>query len=172
MAPTTLSFGAGEATKKVTLVLEPDTIADGAKTVVLALSGPAGAKLGTPSETVVTIKDDDVAGKAQFSSASYSVNGSTGEATIVVTRSGGAAAGATIHYSTADASALDGTDYTATSGSLTFAAGEKARSFTVKVTNAGVTDGSAVGLTLSLDTPGGGLGLGAPATATLWIIRE
>jgi hypothetical protein len=170
--PTTLSFDAGQATKTVTIVLEPDTVADGPKTIHLQLFGAAGAQLGAPSETIVTIKDNDAAGKAQFSAAGYSVAGSTGEATITVTRSGGAAGGATIHYSTADASAVDGTDYTATSGTLTFADNEKSRTFTVDVTNAGVTDGSAVHLTLSLDSPGGGIATGEPATATLWIIRE
>jgi hypothetical protein len=172
VTPTTLSFDAGQATKAVTIALEPDTAADGPKTIVLALGGASGGTLGRPSETTVTIKDNDVAGKAQFSAASYSVAGSSGEAIITVTRAGGTASGATVHYATADASAVDGTDYTATSGTLTFGANEKSKTFPVQVTNAGVTDGSAVHLTIALDTPGGGLGIGAIDAATLWIIRE
>ena len=172
MPPTLLQFEVGQATKAVAITLDPDTVADGAKTIGVTLTGAAGAQLGTPSETVVTIKDNDVAGKAQFSAAGYSVAGSSGEATITVTRTGGTAGGATVHYSTADASAVGGTDYTPTSGTLTFGTNDKSETFVVQVTNAGVTDGSAVHLTLTLDTPGGGIGIGAPDTASLWIIRQ
>src|SRR5262249_4108331 len=91
LAGGTLSFAAWQSRTTFAITLEPDTVVDGAKTIELALSNPTGTKLGTPDTAVVTIKDDDTAGKVQFSAPVYSVVETAGEATITVTRTLGAA---------------------------------------------------------------------------------
>ena len=54
-----------------------------------------------------------------------------GTATITLTRSGGTSGGVTVAYETSDGTAVAGTNYAATSGTLTFADGETGKSFTV-----------------------------------------
>jgi hypothetical protein len=174
--PATLTFLPGQALKTFPITLEPDTFVEGPRTIELTLSSPTGALLGTPSTAMVTLKDDDKAGQVQFGAAAYSVSEAAGTATITVTRTGGAASLATIHYSTLDAdpgtTAVGGADYTATSGTLTFGAGEKAKTFGVSLFDNGTPDFGVASIILALDTPGGGLTSGSPSVTTLWIVRE
>ncbi len=172
VAPGTLTFLPRQSVQKLLITLDPDTVADGSKTIDLTLSAPSGASLGTPSHAEVTIKDDDKAGKVQFSAADYSVAENAGTATITVTRSGGISSEATIQYSTSDGSAASGTDYTATSGTLTFGFKQTSATFTIPVTDDGAPDDGAVSVDLLLDTPGNGLALGSVTAATLWIVRN
>lgn len=66
---------------------------------------------------------------ATFASASATVDESSGSAVITVT----ACPNAEVTYSTADGTATAGSDYIATSGTLTFAAGESSKTFGVVV---------------------------------------
>jgi hypothetical protein len=175
-APGTLSFLPGQLQKTFVITLQPDTWVDGSRTIELALSSPTGAGLGTPSTAVVTIKDDDVAGKVQFGAAALSVTETSGTATVTVTRTGGAAGPVTIAYATLDSdpgtTAVPGTDYTSTSGTLTFNWNEETRTFTVPILDDGVSNSDAVSVRLALSTPGGGLVLASLSTAALWIVKE
>jgi hypothetical protein len=173
VVPEVLSFATGQSVKTISITLDPDTIADGPKTINLGLVPLSGVALGTPGATVVTIKDNDIAGKVQFGVASYSVAENDGPATITVTRTGGTSSDATVDYSTSDGSAIAGTDYTSSSGTLTFGLGEMSKTFTVPVQDDGVLDpGTAVSVDLALDTPSNGLALGPTPAATLWIVRN
>ena len=71
----------------------------------------------------------------QLSAASYSVNEDAGSITITVTRTGNTAISASIQYATTDAMASSPFDYNAASGTLTFAAGQSSKSFTVVINN-------------------------------------
>jgi Domain of unknown function (DUF4394)/Calx-beta domain len=90
------------------------------------------------------------------------------EATVTVTRSGPATSTATIAYETTDGTAMAGADYTAASGTLTFAPGETSRTFTVALADDAV-DESPETVALTLRAPGAPLALGAVASATLTI---
>ncbi len=171
-APGTLTFAPKQSLQKIPIVLSPDTVSEGSETIELALSPPTGAGLGTPSETVVTIRDNDKAGKVQFSATDYSVAENAGLATITVTRSGGTSSEATVQYSTSDGSAVAGTDYAATSGTLTFGLKQTSATLTIPVIDDGTPNGGAVSVDLTLDTPDNGLALGSVPSATLWIVRE
>lgn len=171
----TLSFAPGQTAKTFAIVLEPDTVSDGARTIDLALTTLTGAELGTPGQAVVTIKDNDTAGKVQFSAAQYSVGETAGTATIVVTRIGGTSSEATVGYtvsSGAGPNPAGAGDFEATSGVLTFGARETSKTFTVTIHDDGVPDAEALSVDLTLDTPDNGLALGTPATAGLWIVRQ
>jgi titin len=168
----TLSFGAGETSKTFNVPITNDTLAEGNETVQLSLSTPGGgATLGSPATATLTIIDDDTAGTLQFSAATYSIAENAGSATITVTRSGGSASGVTVNYATANGTATAGSDYTATSGTLNFGAGETSKTFSVPITNDTFAEGNET-VQLSLSTPGGGATLGSPATATLTIIDD
>jgi CSLREA domain-containing protein len=105
----------------------------------------------------------------KFSSAAYSVNEGTANATITVGRTGPTTGTATVKFSTANGTALAGQDYTTTSGTLTFAAGQASRAFTVAITN-DARDEADETVQLKLSSPTGGVPLGTPNAATLKII--
>jgi hypothetical protein len=161
-----LSFAAGVASVPLPLIILQDTLEEGRQTIEIALSAPTGSmQLGARAITMVTIVDDDVAGSLAFSAATY-VAGEGGAAVITVVRSGGAASGVTVQYATSNATARAGRDYTATTGTLTFAAGQMSRTFTVPVADDAAVEGrERVNLTLS--NPTGGASLAEPSTAAL-----
>jgi len=168
----TLTFGAGVMSRKFTVPIINNTIVDGNRTLNLTLSAPGGgALLGTPAVAVLTIVDDDVGGRVQFSALAYSVKESAGKATISVTRTGGAASGVTVEYATSDGTAKAGVDYTATSGTLSFGAGVMSQKFTVPIINR-ITVAAKLTVNLTLSAPGGGALLGARAMAVLTIVDE
>jgi hypothetical protein len=156
-------------------VVEADGQADGAKTIDLGLRAvQAPPRLGTPDTTVVTIGDVDKAGQVQFGQAAYSVTESQGRALIEVSRTGGLAGPATVHF-TARVGAVSPArpeDFDAVSGTLTFGRGEKSKTLRVAVRDDATPDAGAVSVDLSLDSPGGGLRLGEISLTTLWIVRE
>ena len=107
-------------------------------------------------------------GTFEFSSQTFSVVENQPTATITVTRTHGSTGTATVHYATSNGTATAGSDYSATSGTLTFADGETSKTFTIPITNdTAVENRETVFLTLS--NPTGGAALDSPATATLTI---
>ena len=170
----TLSFGAGETTKTFTVAILDDGLLEGNETVNLQLSGPGGgATLGVQSTAVLTIVDDEVAqpGVLQFSGPTYSVGESGVSATITVTRTGGSDGAVTVQYATANGSATAGSDYTGTSGTLSFGAGETTKTFTVAILDDGLLEGNET-VNLQLSGPGGGATLGVQSTAVLTIVDD
>jgi virginiamycin B lyase len=110
----------------------------------------------------------DFEARLAFSASSYSVNENAGTMTITVQRTGDTSGTVAVHFATGGGTAVDGVDYTATSGTLTFGPGVTSQSFTVQILNAGRTSGS-VTLNLILSGPTGGAAIGTPSTALLTI---
>src|SRR5262249_38992627 len=108
------------------------------------------------------------AGMLRFSSANFSVVENQSVATITVTRTNGSTGSVSVNYATSNGSATAGSDYTATSGTLTFANGETSKTFTVPILDDTAVE-NAETVTLTLSSPTGGAALGSPATATLTI---
>jgi hypothetical protein len=164
----TISFAAGKPTQTLTIVPIDDRTDEPGETVTLALENPsAGYGIGTPGTAILTINDNDVAGKVQFSGATYSVSEDAGSATITVTRTGGTSE-ATVGYATSNGTATAGVNYVEASGTLHFGFGETIKTITVPVLNDGVAANSF--LNLALSNPGGKLELGPQPTAVLWIV--
>jgi hypothetical protein len=107
-------------------------------------------------------------GQVQFSASSYSVNEDAGLITITVTRTGSTASSASVSYSTADVSAVTGSDYNGTSGTLSFAAGETSKSFTVRILDDTVTESNET-FRVALSGPTN-VSAGSPTTATVTIV--
>ncbi len=167
----TLSFGPGAATRTFGVPIIGDNADENAETVALSLSNPSNAILGSLQDATLTIGDDDVAGRIQFSVSDYSVSEAGPMATITVTRTGGRASGVTVDYATANGSAMAGTNYLPASGTLIFGAGEMSRTFAVEILDDGVAGGN-TSVSLALSGPTGGASLGARTTSTLWIVRR
>ena len=96
-----------------------------------------------------------------FSAPTYSVNevdqisGNHTVATITVDRSGNPTSALTIHYATSDGTAHQPADYTATSGTLSWAAGDTSpKTFTVTFNDITTTDPSRT-MNVTLTDPGG-----------------
>ena len=110
-----------------------------------------------------------VAGTLQFSASSYSVNESGGSIAITVTRTGGSSGAVSVQYASSDATATAGADYTAASGTLSWAAGDTmAKTFSIPILSDALVEGNET-VHLVLSNPTGGASL-ATAAATLTII--
>ena len=150
------------------LRVEPDSPADVTVTVA------AGAACGTPA--AVCTKD----GRALSNTISATVRGPVGIAVadahveedagavlaFAVTLSRAASRALTVDYATSDGSAQAGVDYTASSGTLTFQAGESSRTIEVGVLDDAHDEGEET-LTLRLSNASGGLLTDGEATGTI-----
>jgi hypothetical protein len=122
----------------------------------------------TPTPTPNPTPTPTSGGQVQFSASSYSVNEDAGLITITVTRTGSTASSASVSYSTADVSAVTGSDYNGTSGTLSFAAGETSKSFTVRILDDTVTESNET-FRVALSGPTN-VSAGSPTTATVTIV--
>jgi hypothetical protein len=112
--------------------------------------------------------------KLQFSQAAYAVAENGGSATITVLRNGNAKRvnqTASVDFATSNGTAVAGTDYSETHGTLNFASGETSKTFTVSVNDKDSVDTGprTINLKLSHATGANGAILGYPSTATLVI---
>jgi hypothetical protein len=108
------------------------------------------------------------AGVLNFSAAQYNVAEGAGKATITVIRSGNTSVPVTVNFATANGTATAGSDYTAASGTLSFAANELQKTFDVTITDDTAVESSET-VSLTLSNPTGTAILGSPASATLTI---
>jgi aryl-phospho-beta-D-glucosidase BglC (GH1 family) len=131
-------------------------------------SGDTGGILESDWRTVNTAKVDPLKA-AQFQFPAVSATGGTIATTplsFTVSLSAASAQSVTVSYATADGTALVGSDYTATSGTLTFAPGETRKIVTVLV-NRDATPESNETLSLRLSTPTNATLARAAATGTI-----
>ena len=109
------------------------------------------------------------AGTVAFSAPTYAVAQNIGLLTIAVNRAGGSR-DVTVAFDTANGSAIAGTDYTARSGTLTWASGDTAgKTISLPISTATPNSGDKV-FTIALSSPTNTLALGTPVTATVNII--
>lgn len=102
----------------------------------------------------------NTAGTLSFSPATYAVTEGTASVTITVTRTGGSTGAVSVSYATNDGTALAGSDYTATTGTLNWAAADAtSKNFTVTILNDAVGE-SAETFTVGLSNVSGGAALG------------
>lgn len=109
--------------------------------------------------------------QVSFSGANYSASEASGQAAISLTRIGDTSAPSSVTVSTADGTALAGTDYIATSTTLSFAAGQSTALVQIPITDTHITGGQKT-LTLTLSGPSAGTSVTSPATATLAILLD
>ena len=132
----TLSFGTGVNTRTVSVTVNGDTAFEPDETFFVNLSGATNGATITDSQGRGTIVNDDagaVAGAVSINDVSVTEgNGGTTTATFTVTRTSGTAA-FTVNYATADNTAQSGSDYVATSGTLSFASGVNTQTVSVTI---------------------------------------
>ena len=110
-------------------------------------------------------------GTLQFSSATNRIAENGGSLTLSVTRQGGSCWATIVNYATDDGSALAGSDYVSTNGTLTWSDGDtNAKTITVSIINDTINEGNeSFAVTIS---DAMGVSLGSPASATVTIIDD
>ncbi|MCP4687086.1 MAG: PQQ-binding-like beta-propeller repeat protein, partial [Desulfobacterales bacterium] len=108
-------------------------------------------------------------GAVFLSSTTYTVNEGDGAAAITATLPYPESKTIRVDYAAADGTATAGEDYTATSGTLTFAPGETEKTFTVPLLDDGIAEPDET-IMISLSNPAE-VFLGAPAAAVLTIVQ-
>ena len=163
----TLQWADGDASaKSFTVAVSNATPFTGSKTFSVALSDPStGAAISSPGAATVTIAGDGSVGSLQLSASTYSVGQGGGSLTVTVDRVGGSSGAAGITYATENGTAVGGTDYTSTTGTLQWADGDSgAQSFSIPISNATPFSGTK-SFTIALTNPASGATLGSPSTA-------
>lgn len=104
-----------------------------------------------------------------FSEAIYYAEEDTGAGKITVTRTGNTNTAVTVSYATGKSLGIPGVDYTPQSGTLSFAAGETSKSFSIPIMDDDLSTEGSEPVELTLSNPTGGAVLGAQATARMYI---
>ena len=129
-----LAFAAGETTKTVTVAVMGDAVYEADETLAVNLSGASGATIAD-AQGVGTIRNDDAMPTLSVSDVTLTEgNSGTTNAVFTVSISAASSLAVTVNYATANGTATAGSDYTARTGSLTFAAGVTNRTISVPVT--------------------------------------
>ncbi len=187
----TLSFANKETSKTFTVKVLDDSTSEGSETATITLSNPTnGVSLGSPSTATLTILDNESSsgtsssassgggvasssssnpnGTFSFGATVYGVRENVGTATITVNRAAGTTGTVGVNYATANGSATAGSDYSATSGTLTFSPGETSKTFTVGIVDDTSVDGAkSFNISLSGQTGGANIGNGS-TTVTIY----
>jgi len=149
----------------------PTPCSPGAKAFNVALSGPTGgAGVGNPSSATATIDGGAVAaiGTLGLSASAYTVAQTAGTLQVTVNRTSGSSGAVSVGYSTSNGSAVSGTTYTATSGTLQWGDGDGAsKTFTIAISNVTPFNGTE-SFTVNLSGAAGGASPGtSQATVTV-----
>lgn len=168
-----LLFAPGEISKTFAVTITNDNIFESNDTLNLTLSNvtPVTVTTSIPGNSaVLTIVDDDPQPTVQFSTSAYAVGEAASSATIAVNLNSLSSLPVTVNYATSNGTALAGSDYTAATGTLTFAPGETNKTFVVPITADTLDEANEV-INLSLSSPAGAT-LGTPASAPLTITDD
>ncbi len=110
----------------------------------------------------------NTAGQVQFDPSAYAVDETTSSAALTVTRTDGTAGAVSVDYVTSDGTAIAGTNYQATSGTLNFLAGQSTATIMIPIKDDGADNGDK-SFSVAIINPTGGLFLGSPTTATVTV---
>jgi hypothetical protein len=168
LPPGTLTFGVGQSSRLIPLVIAGDVFAEGPETFTIVLSNPqpqGAAALGPFATQTFTIADNDVGGIVQFGAATQTAAPGTTK-TIPIVRAGGGGTILTVHWQVLQGASSETVG--PTSGSVTFGANETTKSFSVQI--GGVDSEGPVAVVFGLSVPEGAATLGPTSTSTLTIV--
>lgn len=157
----TATFAAGTTTQNIAVSVLGDTLDEADETFVMTLSNPTNATVAG-AQGAGTIVDDDP--EASVTIANVSVTeGNTGQSNAVfaVTLTPASGRIVTVAYTTGNGTAIGGSDYTATSGTLTFNAGTVTQTIAVAVSGDTMDEANETFL----------VNLSAPTNATLAVAQ-
>jgi hypothetical protein len=170
----TVTFAAGQTGTVVNVTITGDNTYEPDETFKINLSNPQGLGIAGGSATI-TIQNDDAQPVTPpvISVAPQSVTeGNSGPSTfsIVLTLSKAATTAISVTVTTSSGTAIAGSDYTAKTGTVTFAAGSTSAIFTVSVTGDTLREGNET-FNLLLSNATGGATI-SPTSATMTILDD
>lgn len=139
--------------------------------LAIALTGctavsTAGSKLQSTTDNTLH-PESSGPGSLTFGGSTIDLSQNGGSATFAVNRSGGSTGAVTVHYATADGTAMAGVDYQAVSGTLSWADGDATvKNITFNDLEYAAFSGTRT-MTINLSTPTGGATLGTYPTRTV-----
>ena len=130
-----LTFSPGEISKNITLTIVNDNIGELDETIIVTLSNPTNADMGTPASYTYTITNDDKS-SIEFTEISSSGLEAISPATLTVTLAPSFPGTVTVDYSVISGGTATGggEDYTLANGTLTFAAGDTEKYINITIT--------------------------------------
>ena len=132
LANGTLTINAGATSGTITIAgIVDDSLDEANETVILTLSSPNNATLGSDSVHTYTIDDNDDAPVVDFNTTSSNGAESTSSKAITVDLSAVSAKTVTVNYALTGTATGSGTDYTLGSGTLTINAGSSSSTITI-----------------------------------------
>ena len=152
--PTTVTFAAGSSTAVVNLSVTDDTLVEGTETAILTVTSGTGYTVGTVASATVNIADNDLP-IIDLSANQTVVEGITSPQNVIytVTLSSDSTETVTVQYATVNNTAIAGSDYTATSGTLTFDPGVISQDIIIPILNNSLNEAQETfNLTLSSPT--------------------
>lgn len=160
-----VAFAAGQTTATISVATTDDAVFESTEAMTVVLSNPAVNTSIVTSTGTGTIADNDT----QLSLLSLSgASAAEGDNLVfTVTRSGNTSIAVSASYSTSGGTATSGSDFTASSGTVSFAAGQTTATITV-ATLRDVTAESAEAMTVTLSNPSANASISnASATGTI-----
>jgi hypothetical protein len=147
----TLTFAAGQTALEIDVTVLPDTAVTADKTMTLDLSNSVNGNIVTVSGVGTLINDNIPAVSIADTNVTEPLGGRT-NAVFTVSLDSAPFHPVTVAYSTADGTAIAGTDYVAEAGTVTFAVGQSAAQIDVPV-NTTFSTASGSDFTVSLTSP-------------------
>ena len=170
----TLNFADAQASATITVPIIDDVLSDGNKTFTVTLDTPGGgAVLGAQVVNTVTIVDNEPAGAStlNLAAATASVNETATSAILTVTRTVSVLAATSVQFATSNGTAHAPADYTTTSGTLNFAAGQASATIPVPIKN-NAARGVNKTFTVTISAPTAGAVLGTQKTTLVTIVDD
>lgn len=140
-----VTFAAGETSKMVHVDIKGDVLAEGNETFTVSLSNSSGATIADGTAIGTIIDDDGVPVLPALSIADLAVaegNGEHAHFMFTVALDKAPSGPVTVAYSTSNGTATAGSDYVASSGTVTFAAGETSKLVHVDISGDTVFEGN------------------------------
>jgi hypothetical protein len=162
---TVSSLLGGTATATVKVNVNGDTTPERDETFQLVLSNPSAGTIADGAGQASIVNDD----KPHLSVSGTHVNEKDGAAVFTVSLDG--AATVTVHYATADGSALAGSDYAAQSGTLRFDRSDSSKTVSVPIVDDTLNEGDET-FTLRLSNPSGAAASGNDLVGTATIADD
>jgi hypothetical protein len=134
--------------------------------------GGASGSSSAPATTTATAAAADSAGTdpITFTAGNFSVAQSDGSASVTVARPSSATSAATVNFTTADGTAVAGTDYTAANGTLSWAENDStAKTITVPISSSTPFSGERAFSVVLTNPTGSGADIGNPGATTVTI---
>ena len=167
----TLSFAPGETVKNITVPISNDSATESNESFLITLSSPgAGVEFGGIVTHTVTISDDDIPDEIKWTAAAVSVSESVGNVILTVTRHTPGAGTVGVSYGTSSNSATAGSDFTSTSGTLSFGPSVTQQSIVIPIVSDGAFEDDET-FFVTLSSPTGGV-LGAFTQQVVTILND